>query len=398
MTTNLDLTTLAWCLPEIRSSLLKAEESLQAFFSQPDQKDIVPLQVAAKAVYQASGALRVIGLEGVEMLADEAKALITGIEKKEIAEGKLLKPTLTALSASFSAVIGYLEALEHGEVAQPLYLFTYYRDLLVAKGIERVHPSELFFPKQLATLEVKSGEPVTLNDVGRASARTDFERGLLKFLRGTVAEESAGEMFGAVSKFEAAHRQAPDREFWLASIAFFEGLKAGAYAQDALAKKLLARFNLHLKVVQAGAAMPEKLHKEVLFSLACAQKSTPMLDAVREAYGLANTVPADYEKPRFALLDRSALALCKDSLAKIKALLDKVVRGSVDDIAPFNTSVELFSKASTQLPLGGLQPSGTALKAAASYLKSDTKNAMGNEIMLLELATVYLLKQFWMKA
>jgi hypothetical protein len=111
MTTNLDLTTLAWCLPEIRSSLLKAEESLQAFFSQPEQKDIVPLQVAAKAVYQASGALRVIGLEGVEMLADEAKALITGIEKKEIAEGKLLKPTLTALSASFSAVIGYLEAL-----------------------------------------------------------------------------------------------------------------------------------------------------------------------------------------------------------------------------------------------------------------------------------------------
>jgi chemosensory pili system protein ChpA (sensor histidine kinase/response regulator) len=390
MTTNLDLTTLAWCLPEIRSSLLKAEESLQAFFSQPEQKDIVPLQVAAKAVYQASGALRVIGLEGVEMLADEAKALITGIEKKEVAEGMLLKPALTAICAAFSAVIGYLEALEHGEVAQPLYLFPYYRDLMLAKGVERVHPSELFFPKQLATLQVSSGEPVALDDVGRASVRTEFERGLLKFLRGTVAEESAGEMFAAVSKFEAAHRQAPDREFWLASIAFFEGLKAGAYAQDALAKKLLARFNLHLKVVQAGASMPEKLHKEVLFSVACAKKSSPMLDAVREAYGLANTVPADYETPRFALLDRSALALCKDSLAKIKALLDKVVRGSSDDITPFNTSVELFAKASTQLPLGGLQPSGTALKAAASYLKTDAKSAMANETMLLELATVTL--------
>jgi chemosensory pili system protein ChpA (sensor histidine kinase/response regulator) len=390
MTTNLDLTTLAWCLPEIRSSLLKAEESLQAFFSQPEQKDIVPLQVAAKAVYQASGALRVIGLEGVEMLADEAKALITGIEKKEVAEGMLLKPALTAICSAFSAVIGYLEALEHGEVAQPLYLFPYYRDLMLAKGIERVHPSELFFPKQLATLQVSSGEPVALDDAGRASVRTEFERGLLKFLRGTVAEESAGEMFAAVSKFEAAHRQAPDREFWLASIAFFEGLKAGAYAQDALAKKLLARFNLHLKVVQAGASMPEKLHKEVLFSVACAKKSSPMLDAVREAYGLANTVPADYETPRFALLDRSALALCKDSLAKIKALLDKVVRGSSDDITPFNTAVELFAKASTQLPMGGLQPSGTALKAAASYLKTDAKSAMANETMLLELATVTL--------
>jgi chemosensory pili system protein ChpA (sensor histidine kinase/response regulator) len=390
MTTNLDLTTLAWCLPEIRSSLLKAEESLQAFFSQPEQKDIVPLQVAAKAVYQASGALRVIGLEGVEMLADEAKALITGIEKKEVADGKLIKPTLTAICASFSAVIGYLEALERGEAAQPLYLFPYYRDLMLAKGIERVHPSELFFPKQLATLQVSSGEPVSLDDQGRASVRSEFERGLLKFLRGTVVEESAGEMFAAVSKFEAAHRQAPDREFWLASMAFFEGLKAGAYAQDALAKKLLARFNLHLKVVQAGASMPDKLHKEVLFSVACARKSSPMLDAVREAYGLVNTVPSDYETPRFAMLDRSALALCKDSLAKIKALLDKVVRGSVDDIAPFSSSVELFAKASTQLPTGGLQPSGTALKAAASYLKNDSKNAMANETMLLELATVTL--------
>jgi chemosensory pili system protein ChpA (sensor histidine kinase/response regulator) len=390
MTTNLDLTTLSWCLPEIRSSLLKAEESLQAFYSQPEQKDIVPLQVAAKAVYQASGALRVIGLQGVEMLADEAKALITSIEKKEIAEGKLIKPTLTAICAAFSAVIGYLEALEHGEVAQPLYLFPYYRDLMVAKGIERVHPSELFFPKQLATLQASQSEPVSLDDVGRASVRTEFERGLLKFLRGTVAEESASEMFAAVSQFEAAHRQAPDREFWLASIAFFEGLKAGAYAQDPLAKKLLARFNLHLKVVQAGASMPEKLHKEVLFSVACAKKSSPMLDAVREAYGLANSVPLDYETPRFALLDRSALALCKDSLAKIKALLDKVVRGSSDDIAPFSNSVELFAKATTQLPLGGLQPSGVALKAAASYLKNDSRNAMINESMLLELATVTL--------
>jgi chemosensory pili system protein ChpA (sensor histidine kinase/response regulator) len=390
MTTNLDLTTLSWCLPEIRSSLLKAEESLQAFYFQPEQKDIVPLQVAAKAVYQASGALRVIGLQGVEMLADEAKALITSIEKKEVAEGKLLKPTLTVICAAFSAVIGYLEALEHGEVAQPLYLFPYYRDLMVAKGIERVHPSELFFPKQLATLQASQSEPVRLDDVGRASVRTEFERGLLKFLRGTAAEESASEMFAAVSQFEAAHRQAPDREFWLASIAFFEGLKAGAYAQDPLAKKLLARFNLHLKVVQAGASMPEKLHKEVLFSVACAKKSSPMLDAVREAYGLANSVPLDYETPRFALLDRSALALCKDSLAKIKALLDKVVRGSSDDIAPFSNSVELFAKATTQLPLGGLQPSGVALKAAASYLKNDSRNAMINESMLLELATVTL--------
>jgi chemosensory pili system protein ChpA (sensor histidine kinase/response regulator) len=390
MTTNLDLTTLGWCLPEIRSSLLKAEESLQAFYSQPEQKDIVPLQVAAKAVYQASGALRVIGLEGVEMLADEAKALITSIEKKEVAEGRLVKPTLTAICAAFSAVIGYLEALERGEVAQPLYLYPYYRDLMLAKGIERVHPSELFFPKQLATLTVSNNEPESLDEAGRAAVRTEFERGLLKFLRGTVAEESAGEMFAAVSKFEAAHRQAPDREFWLASIAFFEGLKAGAYAQDALAKKLLARFNLHLKVVQAGASMPEKLHKEVLFSVACAKKSSPMLDAVREAYGLANSVPLDFETPRFALLDRSALALCKDSLAKIKALLDKVVRGSSDDIAPFSASVELFAKASTQLPLGGIQPSGVALKAAASYLKNDSKNAMVNESMLLELATVTL--------
>ncbi len=390
MTTKLDLTTLSWCLPEIRSSLAKAEESLQAFYSQPEQKDIVPLQVAAKAVYQASGALRVIGLEGVEMLADEAKAVITSIERKEVAEGRLVQPTLTAICAAFSAVIGYLEALEHGEGAQPLYLYPYYRDLMLAKGIERVHPSELFFPKQLATLIVSNSEPVSLDEAGRASVRTEFERGLLKFLRGTVAEESAGEMFAAVSKFEAAHRQAPDKEFWLASIAFFEGLKAGAYAQDALAKKLLARFNLHLKVVQAGASMPEKLYKEVLFSVACAKKSSPMLDAVREAYGLASSVPIDYETPRFALLDRSALALAKDSLAKVKALLDRIVRGSSDDIASFSTSVELFAKATSQLPLGGLQPSAVALKAAASYLKNDSKSAMGNETMLLELATVTL--------
>jgi chemosensory pili system protein ChpA (sensor histidine kinase/response regulator) len=390
MSTNIDLTTLAWCLPEIRSSMQKAEESLQAFYAQPEQPDTDALGVASKSIQQAHGALRVLSLQGVELLTQEAIALIDGIAKKTIADGVLLKPTLTALQSSFSAVIGYLESLERGEMAQPIYLFVYYRDILLCKGVDRVHPAELFFPTEHAQLQTLGVATEPLDDATRAQARMEFERGLLKFLRGTASEDAYNEMFSSVAQFEAEHRDSADRNFWLATLSFFEGLKAGAFDNDVLAKKLLARLNIHMKTVQPNAVMPDKLFKEVLFSLACASKFTPMVSAVREAYGLDNSVPRDYDKPKYALLDRSALAIAKDSLAKTKALLDKIVRGSNDDIAAFCSAVELFAKATTQLPVGGLQPSAKGLQMASGSLRSSAKEAMANESMLLELATITL--------
>jgi chemosensory pili system protein ChpA (sensor histidine kinase/response regulator) len=390
MSKNIDLTTLAWCLPEIRSSLQKAEESLQAFYSQPAQDDKAPLKAASKSIQQAHGALRVLSLEGVDLLTEESIALIGAIDAQTVSEGKLTKPTLTALQAAFSAVIGYLEALERGEIAQPLYLYIYYRDLLACKGVDRVHPAELFFPVEQAQLQALGSVNAALDDSTRAQARMEFERGLLKFLRGTASADAYAEMYTAVAQFEAEHRASADRNFWLVTLSFFEALKVGAFDNNALAKKLLARLNLHMKAVQPKAEMPTKLFNEVLFSIACATKHTPMVLAVREAYGLDNSVPGDYETPKFALLDRSALAISKDSLAKAKALLDKVVRGSNDDITAFVSAVELFSKATTQLPAGGLQPSARGLQLASQLLKSDSKAAMANEAMLLELATITL--------
>jgi chemosensory pili system protein ChpA (sensor histidine kinase/response regulator) len=390
MSKNIDLTTLAWCLPEIRSSLQKAEESLQAFYVQPAQDDKAALKTASKSIQQAHGALRVLSLEGVDLLTEESIALIAAIDAATVAEGKLTKPALTALQAAFSAVIGYLELLERGEMAQPLYLYIYYRDLLSCKGVDRVHPAELFFPVEHARLQALGSVDAALEDGARAQARMEFERGLLKFLRGTASAEAYGEMYTAVAQFEAEHRASADKNFWLVTLSFFEALKVGAFDNNALAKKLLARLNLHMKAVQPKAEMPTKLFNEVLFSIACATKHTPMVLAVREAYGLDNSVPEDYETPKFALLDRSALAISKDSLAKAKALLDKVVRGSNDDIAAFVSAVDLFSKASTQLPAGGLQPSAKGLQLAAQLLKNDAKAAMANEAMLLELATITL--------
>lgn len=386
----LDLVTLSWCLPEIKTSLLKAEQCIQAQLTSAVKDTKTELRVALSAIHQALGAVRVIGVDGPELLMQQAENLVSQLERSEINEGVLTKSHVQALNHSFAAVVDYLEVLAQGEPSQPLFLYPFYRDLMLARGIERVHPAELFSVRQVAVLEVHSGPERLLGDAERLQTRNEFERGLLKFLRGTGSEVACNEMFSSLSRFEGEHRNSPDRNFWAAAMAFFEGLKAGAFEGDAIAKRLLARFNSHLKVALPGDAVPEKLYKEVLFSLAMAQCSTPMLEAVREAFALKGTVPTDFETPRFALIDRSALALSIEALAKIKALLDKIVRGGTDEIAPFNASVQLLVKSSTVLPQGGLQPAVEGLALAAKALIDDPSAALANETMLLELATIAL--------
>jgi chemosensory pili system protein ChpA (sensor histidine kinase/response regulator) len=175
-----DLTALAWCVGEIRESLARAETALEARLSEPSA-EAASARSASSWLHQAHGALRFVELDGVAVLMHQAEQLVAQIEHGE----RVLDADLLAmLVRAFAATVDYLEAVAAGKADSPVALFSHYRELLVAQGVERIEPADLFVPDLApmpASLAGLSHQPISAQEAERLKAA--FERGLLGFLR-----------------------------------------------------------------------------------------------------------------------------------------------------------------------------------------------------------------------
>ena len=174
-----DLVTLSWCLGEIREALAQADRLLERQL-QSDDDALSSIRAARSALHQAGGALQVVAIDGAALIVQEAETLLECVERGELGFGA---EVASRVSRASRALVEHLETVLGGEENQPLYLYPYYRDLLVARGAERAHPADLFFP----SLDVDvppAGEPKAhLTPAALAAARAGFERGLLLMMR-----------------------------------------------------------------------------------------------------------------------------------------------------------------------------------------------------------------------
>src|SRR5690606_1369194 len=204
---------------------------------------------------------------------------------------------------------------------QPLYLFPYYRELLEARGAERVHPADLFVVPVSAQLVVADAVVNELSTAELGAARAQFERGLLQVLRNPGEGAAIAALHAAIDAVESSQVGARHPTFWKVALAFFEALRDRTIALDVYGKRLLARMNLQLRrSIVDGTPVAERLMKDALFALARAdaagESASPLLVEVRRAFGLEHTVPEDFETPRFGRVDARALAAARDAVAR----------------------------------------------------------------------------------
>ena len=131
---------LSWVMEEIRTAL--ARTSALALSSSDLDADAAAdtLRQAAKVLHQAHGALHVVDIAGAPLLTEAIEDLLT-----RAADGALATeaPYPDAIAAACGALTEYLDELLAGAAPQPLKLYPYYRDLQQARGISRIHPTDL---------------------------------------------------------------------------------------------------------------------------------------------------------------------------------------------------------------------------------------------------------------
>ncbi len=317
-----DLGPLAWVLDELRKSLDGATKAMRRFVrdaelargSELESLDASQLRIARQQLHQAVGAMEMVGLGTPAKVLRAMEALAQKfVQRPELCSDDAASKVERA---SF-ALMEYLEGVLKGKSSSAVALFPQYRDVQELVGGDRVHPADLWTVEWRwvdAALPFES-EPAAYDPAVRAR----LDQAVLKVVK-TADVAAAKAMRDICLGFAAAPGALEPRVFWKICAAFFEALMLGLCPTDVYVKRAASRILLQYATLARGdQSVSDRLAQDLLFF--CAQAvpvqvdDAPVLSAVREAYGLAQAQPVDYETPQFGRFDPALLVQARKRIA-----------------------------------------------------------------------------------
>ena len=345
---NVDTGPLSWVMVEIRESLNRSRAALQEALTQDAETQGTTLRHAKNFLHQAHGALQIVDVDGVAIITETIEDLFDRIESGQLS---FTAAVAEAITNGYQALLEYLEELLSGVQHQPVRLFPYYRTLLEARGAERIHPADLFFPNLSIRPQLPPAPPAPAADY--AAMRKRFERSLLPFIKATDAAavmSSAAVMRDLVAEVERAQGNQQSRVFWWVLHGFAEAVASGQVKNELYVKQLFARINLQIRRLSEGSnSIAERLLRDALFFVARAENPTPLVQQIRRAYQLDGAVPVDYEKKRYGQIDTEALAIAKDRLSHAKNAWNRIAGGDGSVISVFESELGTLIDAAGKL-------------------------------------------------
>lgn len=332
--TDFDVGPLTWVKGEIDQALNQARGKLAQFAG--NLSDTSPLRFCLTHLHQVTGAVQMVGLEGVARFCQEIERLASALEKQEISASP---DAVATVGRAIDALSKYLDDLIAGEPDQALRLFPAYSELLHARGVERAVESDLFFPDLSArapkTVDVPQLSEAELSALVK-KARTKFQRGLLGWLKQDAAVQALQLMREAVSAIEQVQAQPANRTFWWVAAALIDGLENQGIEPDFNVKQLCARIDLQMRRLAEGSQkVAERLLRDTLYSVAHSKKVNDHIEEVARIFELADYLPAAAEKPPADVNIQSLLRELKELLAPAKESWLKFTSGNKNSLKVF---------------------------------------------------------------
>ena len=384
-----DLGPLAWVLDELRKTLDVAVKCLKRHVREADTfqtvgfsvADTSHLRTALQQFHLAVGALEMVGLMPPSML----------LRAMESAVAKWLdNPSLCTLEAvgkteraSF-AVVDYLEAVLASKPVSSVGLFPQYRELLALAGVTQVHPADLWQIKPHAQdiALVKTVPPL----VYAPALRARLDQCVLKVMK-TGDPVAARELVTICLGFAQHPQPQPEQVFWNIAAAYFEALSRGLFTSDVYSKRIASRvLTQYAALAKGDASIAPRLVQDMLFF--CAQAvpvqaaDVPTLVAVRQAYGLQQHVPIDYEMRPFGRFDPALLAQARKRLAAAAETWSALAGGDTHRFKPALDQFAMVGESLTKLHAGSAVLAQALTQAVESTVRSKAppSAALGMEV------------------
>ncbi len=352
---------LAWVIGEIRTSLTAAVQATEGFLADRGETEL--LRQARDHVHQANGALQLLDLRGVALVAD---AVEHALRRCQGEPEQCTPDAARTISRALHAIVAYLEGLLAGRANQPLLLFPYYREVLTLVPGARVHPADLVFPDltRRPPFHTVPARSLTADELRVRRAR--FETGLLGFLRNADDPSPRRQMQEALADLEYMPQRGLARSFWWVTHALLEAVAADSLAVDLDLKRLLARINLQLRrMIEGSGAVAERLMVDTLYFVGRADPVLPRVGEVRALYALDDLIPAEFDSPSLTPRDARATEQLLEAIATAKSLWSVVAEGSAE-LAAFQHEMKLAAAAVARLDAAPVAEVIAAVDAAAA--------------------------------
>ena len=287
MSDDFDIGPLTWVKDEINQSLDSVLENLVSV--QSNMHDTSVLRFSQTYLYQASGALDMVGLEGCKRFCSELEKLASKLEKKTL---EATPEMVEAFIKAVKTLKYYIQELLNGAPDIPLRLYSVLNPIVVAQG-ETMDESELFFPdtSNSAPKDVPSKE---LSDEEYArfivEQRLQYQKSLLSWLQ-TKQSGAVESMRDAVSNVSYAQHKSSVKTLWWAASAFTETLELPAIAENAAAKKLCRRIDQELRQLADGIDKPHNnLLRDILYFVAISEIDKATVLKVKKVFELDSLI------------------------------------------------------------------------------------------------------------
>jgi chemosensory pili system protein ChpA (sensor histidine kinase/response regulator) len=390
-----DLSALAWVHEELRRSLENAHKGLRRFVkesesgsgSDVDAVDPAVLRTARQQIHQGVGALELIGLPAVAAVLRATEAAVQRFVAKP---GKLTGADVDVIEQTSFALLDYLARLLAGKPMSPVALFPRYQAVQALAGAERVHPADLWSVDwRWRELPAEAGvAPQTAN----AETRGVLEQNLLTLMR-NGSPKAAARMSDICAGLGAGATSMAGATLWRLAAAFFESLAHGLLKGDVYAKRVASRLLAQYRSFERGENdVSERLAQDLLFF--CAQsaspgagKDMPRLYAARQAYGLAQHEPTDYETNRLGRFDPAWIAQARKRVGSAKEAWSAVAGGEMHRMSGLTEQFSLVGDSVKRLYPNGEQ---LAEELQQAITQVQGANVTPNASLAMEVATSVL--------
>ncbi|WP_292931107.1 Hpt domain-containing protein [Noviherbaspirillum sp.] len=385
---NFDTGPLSWVIGEIREALNRSKAAIHDAIAQDAEAQMTSMRHAKTYLHQAHGALQIVDVDGIAIITETVEDLLDRVDAGQL---PLSQELAQAIDNGYQALIEYLDELMSGMPHQPVRLFPYYRALLEARGAERIHPADLFFPNLAIRPQLPGTGPATPPASARfVSLRKRFEQALLPFLKSSdrSAElKNAAVMRDIVGEIESLQGNQQARAFWWVMHGLSEAVSAGQISNEIYVKQLFARINLQIRrLCQGSSSIAERLLRDALFFIAKTPDPSPRARQIRAAYQLDGLVPSDYDTKRYGQIDVDALAAAKERLSQAKNMWNRIAGGDASVAESFEHEMRALAEAGAKLNSIPLTKLLRELKGIARH----AARAKPGDMLGLEMATSLL--------
>ncbi len=342
-----DLGPLAWVLDELRKSMDGATKALKRFVREAEAArgsdlaalDASQLRIARQQLHQSVGALEMVGLAGPALVI---RAMEAAVQKFVQQPEQCNQEAAAKIESASFALAEYLEGVLADRPVSAVSLFPQYRDIQQLLRADRIHPADLW-PFEWRWIEpelASTATPRAYDDTTRAL----MDQSVLQLMKGAAPQ--AAQNVKALSLELAAHQtERHPRIFWMIAAAYFEAVSQGLLGTDVYVRRVTSRILLQYASLSKGdTSLSDRLALDLLFFCAQAGSSpaseTPVLSAIRSAYGLTRFTPVDYELVQFGRFDPALLAQARKRIISAKETWSSLSAG---DANKFKSVVDQFS-------------------------------------------------------